>query len=620
MGDDKLLADAVALYNAGRLAEAEPLFRAVLQAHPSQPAAMHLLGVICVRTGRIQEGLDRLVRSVSTRPNDAEFRRNLGTALRTAGRISEACDSYRVSLSLNQDPDTMVDLTNALLDLEQYSQAAQFARQAVQLAPTSSPARVALGSVLLGTDRLDEALIELQQAVNLDSESFQAHLRLGMALYHQARYREARESFMQANTLMPGDAGTMNQIGFTFEKENDFAEAERWFSKVVALNLQNADGLEQRANAMQRLGRLEEAVEMYERAMKQNPNMRRTGLANTLFRLSRTDEAIEHYQKMLQRHSRFPLTHMQYAMALLRKGRYQEGFVEFDWRWKCPTQHAPPRDYPQPLWRTQNITGQRVFIYPEQGFGDTILTARYLPKILELKPASLILECPDTLTDLFRRSFPEVQTVRAGDTPEFDLHAAVFDLPLIFGTTLETIPAKVPYLQADTVKAGQWKSRLGDGPEIKVGLVWGGSPINPGDRDRSMPLSVMAPLTSVGASLVRFINLQKGPAAAQLSIAPAGLKIEDYTDDLRTFDDTAALIECLDLVIAVDTSVAHLAGALARKVWIPFPFAWYWLYLERRSDSPWYPTMRLFRQTKRGDWSSPMEQIAAELTELAQSR
>ena len=618
MGEEKLLADAVALYNAGRLVEAEPLFRAVLRAHPSQSAAMHLLGIICVRTGRIPEGLDRLVRSVAIRPNDPEFRRNLGTALRTAGRFTEACDSYRASLALKQDPDTMVDLVNTLLDLEQYPQAEQFARQAVQSAPAVSRARVALGSVLVGTDRVDEALAELQRAVDFDSKSFQAHLRLGVALYNQARYAEARESFMRADALMPGDPGTMNQIGFTFEKEYNFAEAERWFSRVAALNLQSADGLEQRANALQSLGRLEEAIEMYEKALKLNPNMRRTGLANTLFKLSRTDEAIKHYEVTLQRHPQFPLTHFQYAMALLRKGRYEEGFAEFDWRWKCLTQHAPPRDYPQPLWRTQDISGKHVFIYPEQGFGDTILTARYLPEILKFNPASLTLECPDALADLFRRSFPQVQIVRPSETPNFDFHAALFDLPLIFNTTLESVPANVPYLQADPAKVEQWKGRLRGGFEIKVGLVWGGSPFNPGDRDRSMPLEAMAPLATVPAHLVRFINLQKGPSAAQLSGAPAGLRIEDYTSELATFDDTAALIECLDLVIAVDTSVAHLAGALAKKVWVPFPFAWYWLYLEGRSDSPWYPTMRLFRQTQRGDWSGPMEQIAGELIKLIQ--
>ncbi len=618
MGDEKLLADAVALYNGGRLTDAEPLFRAALQAHPSQSAAMHLLGVICVRTGRVQEGLDWLVRSIASRPNDAEFRRNLGTALRTAGRFTEACDSYRSSLALKQDPDTMVELVNALLDLEQYPQAEQFARQAVQLASASSRARVALGSVLVGTDRVDEALAELQQAVQLDSRSFQAHLRLGIALYIKARYREARESFMRADALMPGDPGTMNQIGFTFEKEYNFAEAQQWFSKVAALNLQSPDGLEQRANALQSLGRLEDAVEIYEKALKLNPNMRRTGLANTLFKLSRTDEAIKHYEVTLQRHPQFPLTHFQYAMALLRKGRYEEGFAEFDWRWKCLTQHAPPRNYPQPLWRSQDISGKRLFIHPEQGFGDTILTARYLPRIQKLNPATLMLECPDTLVDIFRRSLPQVQIVRPGETPDFDLHAALFDLPLIFGTTLETIPANVPYLQADLAKVEQWESRLGGGSEMKVGLVWGGSPFNPGDRDRSMPLSAMAPLATVPTHLVRFINLQRGPSAAQLSGAPAGLKIEDYTSELATFDDTAALIECLDLVLAVDTSVAHLAGALAKKIWVPFPFSWYWLYLEGQSDSPWYPTMRLFRQTQRGDWSGPMEQIARELIQLIQ--
>ena len=609
-------ASAVAHHDAGRLAEAERSFRAVLKELPAHPVATHLLGLICAKTGRIAEGLELIKRSISYRPNDADFQRNLGLTYRIAGQTEEACGVFRASLALRMDATVLIDLVNALNDLRQHAQAETYARQAVQIAPKSPDAHIALGSVLMALQRIDEAIGVFQTAVSLNTNSGEAYKRLGMALYHRGRFPKAHDILELANRLVPGDPELLNQIGLTLQKLSRRHEARAWFEKVLSMNLMGVDGLFHTANALECLDRLEEAIDLFKKALAINPDLWNAALANSMVRLGRTDEAMELFRQAVERYPNYPLAHLNYGLTLLLKGQYEQGWAEYDWRWHCPTQHEDPRNYPQPKWKDQNIADKRVLLYAEQGLGDTLLMVRYLPMVLERGPEKVILECQGALVALFTRSFPRVQIVRSTETlPEFDLHAALFDMPLIFKTTLETVPAPIPYLVPDPEKVAAWHARLG--ATSKVGLVWAGSASNPGDRDRSMPLSAMAPLATVSG--VRFISLQKGPPSEQLANPPAGLNIEDYTADISNFDDTAALIECLDLVIAVDTSVAHLSGGLGKPTWIPLPYSWFWLYLEKRHDTPWYPRSRLFRQSVRRDWTDPMNRIATELKQWAQA-
>lgn len=618
MPDDNRLARAIALFDAGRLQESESLLREQLQATPAQPAVIHLLGLICSRTARHNEGIALLTRSVAYSPNDAGYRRNLGGALRLAGRPVEACDSYRASLTLRNDPDVLIDLSNAQLESGNAREAAQSARQAVQSNPKRFAAHMALGAALFAMHHFDQALGAFQEAVSLDSTSGPAYRRLGITLYQLGRIGKACEILLLADRLSPGDPETMNQIGMALERNGQYEESRQWFSRVAELQPQGADALFHQANALEALDRFEEAIEVYRRAIALNPRLWTVGYATALEKLGRTDEAMEHYQLLKDLEPNLPVGHLFYGMALLRKGRFTEGWPEYDWRRFAAT--AVPRNYRQPLWRQQDIAGKRVLLYAEQGLGDTILTVRYVSLVLARGPAHVSLECQPELAQIFGRSFQQIEIVsQQAAPPEFDLHASLFDLPLIFNTTLETVPADVPYLKPSPEKIASWRDRLSGGG-IKVGLVWAGSGSNSLNRFRSMPLSAMAPLASLDANAVRFISLQKGAPAKETANPPPGMIIEDYTADLKDFDDTAALIACLDLVIAVDTAAAHLAGALGKETWLLLPFSWlFWLYLENRSDSPWYPATRLFRQTVRGDWAGPMKQIAAELQQLIQS-
>jgi len=617
MPDDNRLACAIALFDAGRLQESESLLREQLQSSISHPAALHVLGLICSRTGRHAEGIELLARSIAECPNDAGYRRNLGGALRLAGRALEACESYRASLALRNDPDVLIDLANAQLEAGNAIDAEQSARKAVQSSSRRFDAQLALGAALFAMHRFDQALSAFQEAVNLDSTSGPAYRRLGITLYHLGRVGKAAEILLLADRLAPGDAETMNQIAMSLERNGRSDEARQWFDRVAQMQPQGADGLFHKANALEALDRPEEAIDAYRQAIALNPKLWTIGYATALEKLGRTEEALGHYRLLKDREPTFPLGHLNYGMALLRKGRFSEGWKEYDWRRFTAT--ALPRNYPQPLWREQDIAGKRLLLYAEQGLGDTILMVRYLPLVLAKRPLKIILECQPELAELFSRSFSQIELApMKGSSSEFDLHASLFDLPLIFNTTLETIPATVPYLKPSAEKVASWRNRLGTSG-LKIGLAWAGGASNTLNRIRSMPLSAMAPLAGLDPKAARFISLQKGAPAKEAATPPAGLVIEDYTADLKDFDETAALIASLDLVITVDTAVAHLSGALGQKTWLPLPFSWFWLYLENRSDSPWYPTMRLFRQSTRGVWSGPMEQIAAELQQLIQS-
>src|SRR5689334_12365770 len=370
------LAHAFALYDANRLAESEAACRQALAIDHSQAAAIHLLGLLHSKTGRHAEAVDLIVRSIAYRPQDPDYRRNLAAALRLAGRLPEAIDAYRAALALRQDFSILLDLCNALHESGRLPEAETCARQAIAANPKSAAAHMALGSVLISMQRLDEGIAVFQTAISLDSTSAEVYKRMGTAMFHRGRFKKALDFLELSDRLRPADPQLINQIGMTLEKLGRHTEAAAWYKKILEIECKTAEDYFQRANALESLDRFEESVEAYEKAFAIKPNMWRGGLGTALEELGRSDESLAASKQALDGFPGYPLAHLNYAMALLIKGRYEEGFKEYDWRWHCPTQHEDPRTYAQPLWRTQSPQGKRVLLYAEQGLGDTILTAR----------------------------------------------------------------------------------------------------------------------------------------------------------------------------------------------------------------------------------------------------
>jgi hypothetical protein len=300
--------------------------------------------------------------------------------------------------------------------------------------------------------------------------------------------------------------------------------------------------------------------------------------------------------------------HFNLAASLLLVGQFDEGWREYEWRWKQEKKKPHLRGFSQPLWDGGDIGDRILLLHAEQGLGDTLQFCRYVPAIAAGR--RVVLEVQRPLVPLLA-GLPGLERIVAqGDPlPPFDLHCPLLSLPLVLGTTLETIPGQTPYLRADPQRTAAWRERVGQLDGLKVGLVWAGNQAMSGDRRRSARLELFSELADLPG--VSFVSLQKGPAASQSP--PSGLILHDWTDDLQDFGETAALIEALDLVIGVDTAVVHLAGALGRPVWLLNRFDRCWRWLLNRDDSPWYPTLRQFRQSQPGDWRGVLREVRAEL-------
>jgi hypothetical protein len=395
----------------------------------------------------------------------------------------------------------------------------------------------------------------------------------------------------QALSLDPSHIDSRYNRGLMLIDAERFGDALTCFDQVLATHPDHMPALGNRGVVLHVMGRLEEAIASFARVRALQPG----------------DAA----------------ACMNESLARLAMGDFAGGWPRFEARYGT-TMHPIHRDFPMPQWKGEPLPPRRtILLHVDQGYGDTIQFGRYA-RLLTHR-AHVVMELPATLMRLFATLSDDLTLVAEGEAlPPFDLHCPIVSLPLAFGTTIETIPCDIPYLRADPALAAGWRARVDALPGLKVGLVWAGdsgravSEAAARDRRRSMPLARLAPLGAVPG--VSFISLQKGEAAAQANRPPFGMTLHDWTGELNDFADTAALIATLDLVITVDTSVAHLAGALGAPVWILNRFDACWRWLRDRADSPWYPSARLFRQPALGAWDPVIEQVAAALDQLRRTK
>ena len=604
----------------GRFNEAVACYARAISLKPDYAEAHFNLGNALRDAGRTEEAIAAFGKAIELKPDQPQSYNNLGSALEVQGRFDEAIAAYREANRLQPDgPEVLHNLANALRGKGLIEEAVATYRKAIILRPDFAEAYNNLGLMLREGGRPEEAMAAFIQAINIRPDFVEAHNNLGVMLREAGRLDKAILAFRAALRYKADFAQAHDNLGRALSERGLPDEAIAALNKAIELAPDYAEAYTDLSAALLEKGDCEGAISVQRKAVERRPGQADAynNLGVVLQESGRIDEAITAYGKAAELKADLAEAHLNRALLLLLKGDYAAGWAEYEWRWRYKGFETPQRDFTQPQWRGEDPTGQTILLHAEQGFGDTIQLIRYAP-LLARRGARVIVECPVELRALVQRVEGVAEAVVSGDPlPAFDQHVPMLSLPPAFGTTIETVPSAVPYVKADPGKAGTWHWKLA--PEegaLRVGLAWAGNPADQGARRGSVALAMLAPLAE--AKGVVFYSLQKGGGAEQAQNPPAGMNLVDLTREMKTFDDTAALIANLDLVITVETAVAHLAGAMARPVWTLLPSVPAWRWMLGREDSPWYPTMRLIRQPARGDWDSVVKRVAGELKKRVQ--
>jgi Flp pilus assembly protein TadD len=468
--------------------------------------------------------------------------------------------------------------------------------------------------------RLFEAEMIYRNIVKTVPGDFEATHLLGVVLFQRGQVVEADQLIARALKINPNDLQALNNRGNVLLNLERFEEALTSYDRALSLRPDYAVALNGRGSALFKLKRFEEALTSYDRALSLRPDYAEAlkNRGDALFEIKQFEEALASFDHAIRLQPDYADAHLNEALCRMLIGDFDRGWEKYEWRWGNTLLASAKRNFVQPLWLgSGDISGKTILLHAEQGFGDTIQFCRYVP-LVAARGARIILEVQEPLHELLNSLIGAIQIVsKDAPLPDFDMHCPLLSLPLAFRTRLETIPSTTPYLYAPSQALKKWDTRLGPQRHPRIGLVWSGALLNRRDSDRSIGLRKLLPLLSIDAT---FVSLQKEIRPDDATLLNKQKNILHFGADLENFSDTAALISHLDLVISVETSVAHVAGALGKPTWVLLPFIPAWRWLLDREDSPWYPTARLFRQPVRDDWMSVVAKVEQELRSFAGHR
>jgi tetratricopeptide (TPR) repeat protein len=655
-------------FGAGDWVAAQSVARQLVEADPKDGEARHLLAQIVFKAGKGQEAIDWMRAALELDPLNAAYNNDHGVMLASLGRWSEAAAAYEVAAVLDRDGfDARFNLALALLRTGQRERARVELDRAKVLQPDLPDVLALDGELLRAEGDPVRAAEAFGKAIGLGLATPDAHVNLGLALMDLERGEEALEAMRTAERIGGGDAETFFRLGDFYHRKSDregrngkdYAsdreQAERHYRRALALRPDFAEAYNNLGLLLKGDGNMPGAVECYARALIIHPAHVPThinlgtlraeegwmegaidsykfalkidpystdawnSLGMSYMRLHRLDEAEKAYRRSLEIRPELADTRAQMALLLLLSGRYAEAWPLYENRWQASNWKSVKKpEFSQAEWNGDDLGGRTLLVVAEQGFGDNLQFSRYLPLLRRRYPRARILYwCRQALFRLIGFSatalawdvevLPEVLPA----STEFDVFISLMSLPGRMGTTLENVPSDVPYLAAPPQLIGKWAARFAGLKGKKLGLVWSGSETY-WQKFRAVRLERMEPLFQVGG--IHWISLQKGPGAGQIAGEGLSDRIVDVMGEAGDFADTAAIIAHLDLVIGVDTAVLHLAGAMGKPVWLLNRFDTDWRWLLEREDSPWYPSLRIFRQGSLGDWDSAILRMARALS------
>jgi tetratricopeptide (TPR) repeat protein len=567
---------------AGRFLDAQLCGQQAIATDANHAEGLHLMGLLSVHAQQFDAAAEWMARAIRQDPKP-QYLFSLGTALRSLGRLEEARQAFEKATQLKPDAaDLWRHLGNVLTELNRPEQALRCFQRVQQLSPRDRDASYNCGSLLLLTGRLEEAVACFNSCEAWQPDHWQTLQKRALALYGLGQFEEGLVDINRAHTLNPTQADICNNAAVFY----------------------------------QRLGRYEEALPWFDRALERQPDYpsASTNKAATLTNLHRFTEALAVYADVEARCPDYAEAGWGQALLQLLLGNFADGWAGREVRYRHPDLPIPKFSFAEPIWLgNEPIHGKTILLHVDEGLGDVLQFIRYVPMVAALG-ARVILVVQGALCTLLSGIPGVAQCVAVGSAPlpPFDMYCPISSLPLAFGTTLDTIPSKTPYLPLPPEsRLRAWEAQLGPHDRLRVGLVWSGNPQHKNDHNRSLPLRALSSILACDAT---FVSLQKDPRPDDRITLSEQTNIVDLTSGLTDFVETSALMSCLDLVITVDTSMAHLAGALGRPTWILLPYTPDFRWLLDRDDSPWYPTARLFRQSERRDYAEVLDRVRAELS------
>lgn len=612
---------SIVLQDLRRLDEALASCDRALAIKPDYPDARINRGNILRELGRLDEALDSFDKALAIDPGNPDTHNNRGVVLQELKRWDDALASYNKAFGIKPDyAAAYYNRGNVLQELGRGDDALASFDKAIAINPNHANAYNNRGNVLRSLKRWTEALTSYDKALAINPSFAEAYKNRGVILHDLKRLNKAVASYDKALAINPNSADAYNCRGVALQGLKRPDEALVSYDKALAINPDFADAHNNRGNALGELQRPDKALVSYEKALAINPNFADAynNRGVTLQSLKRLDEALASYDRALAIKPDYATAYHNKSFLLILTGKYLEGWTLYEWRLRADDAEGRYDIFPQLAWRgVQDIRGKKLLLQAEQGLGDVIQFCRYLPWVCTLG-AELIVEVPRSLLALASTLDCPMSLVEKGTRlPEFDAYCPIASLPYVFRTTIETIPAKIPYLFADATKVQRWRQKLGSKERFRVGLAWSGAEKHKNDKNRSIRLEEFLALTNVPS--VDWHSLQKEYRQPDFELLKRHPEIRQHQGGLHDFSDTAALAECMDLIISVDTGVAHLAGAIGKPVWILLPFSPDYRWMLDREDTAWYPTAKLYRQAKLNDWQNAIARVRQDLVIFAEN-
>ena len=650
---------AIGFHQTGKLQQAELICQQILQIHPQHFTALHLLGVIAYQVenfeiavdliqqavkvdpnqsscffslgltlkkqGRLEEAINAYYKVLEIEPKNADAYNNLGNILGLSGQLEEAVDTYRKALEINPDDiRTYNNLSVVFQKQGKLAEAIDTYYKILEIDPTDVGVCRSLGMLLTEQGKLEEAIEAYYKVLEIDSTDAGIYNNLGILLKEQGKFKEAIDAYCKALEIFPGYADAYNNLGNVLQLQGNFEDAAVVYKKALKINPNDARTHNNLGVTNQKQRKFKEAIDAYYKALEIFPGYADAynNLGNVLQLQGNFEDAAVVYKKALEINSQFSEAHKNLGMLLLLTGELEHGWEKYEWRWKCHDFPSENRNFPQPLWDGTCLSDKSVLVWTEQGVGDEIMFANMLDT-LSWMADEIITECEERLVPLFQRSFPKIQFVSREQKPNPILLDKDIDYQVPIGSLAQWLrknesqfPKKGSYLSASSEKVSQLRDKykgLTD-DRFLVGISW--KSINHGiEKEKSTILENWTPILSQPDCF--FVNLQYGDIKQEIGEYYSSTGILIYTDQeinpLTNLDDFAAQISALDLVISISNTTVHISGALGKKVWTLLPYVPDWRWMLKREDTPWYPTMKLFRQSQMNDWRDVFQRVSLAL-------